>query len=115
MSPDFETLYCYKYRVLDLNKKMAQKVISIPINSIKTVKTGISTDILKRTGKKRRAKRYFSIITDERTLDLEAQSEEMAEFVGTRLTLLIIDLQKNSEWMEKYYDDLYEYDDDNDE
>jgi len=53
------------------------------------VRRGRSTEGLRRTGKDSKADRYFSIISKDRVLDLEASSAEMAEFFATRLTLMI--------------------------
>ena len=54
--------------------------------------------MLKRSGKDKKADRYFSIISDERSLDFEASSAANASLIATRLTLLIIDLKRDSKW-----------------
>jgi len=65
----------------------------------------MSTVTLKRTGKRSRADRYFSIVSKDRTLDIEAASAEMKDFLMTRITLLVIDLKHDMDWMERYYDE----------
>jgi len=64
----------------------------------------LQTDVFRRTGIPRRWDRYFSIVTEDRTLDLEAETPASAEFLASRLMLMIIDIQKNMKWMGRYYD-----------
>ena len=78
------------------------------------MRRGITTDVLKSKGSKKKEDFYFSIIGGARTIDLEAESEEMREFLVTRLTILFIDLNEDKAWLEKVYedDDDEEYDED---
>jgi hypothetical protein len=89
-------------------KSVLAKTKGIPIMNIIDVRRGRSTDVLKRTGRDAKATLYFSLITRERTFDLEAPSIEMAQFIATRLTLLIIDIQRNEKWLNRFYDELEE-------
>ena len=73
--------------------------------------------MLKSKGSKKKEDLYFSIIGGARTIDLEAESEEMREFLVTRLTILFIDLNEDKTWLERIYDDDddEEYEDDDEE
>ncbi len=110
LNSDCTMIYAHKQLIPEITPALEKKVKGISIKSIKNVTRGISTDVFQRTGKKSKQDRYFSIVADDRTLDLEAPSKEMAEFIGTRITLLIIDLKKDMPWMERYYEELDEKD-----
>ena len=106
LSPDADRINTAKVRIMEITTPGQKDAIKgVEVNDIVDIVDGIATDNLKRTGKRARADRYFSIITAERTLDIEAPSAEMKEFLMTRITLLVIDLKKDMEWMERYYDD----------
>jgi hypothetical protein len=105
LTTDLRELKTFKRRVVDEKNGPAleAKMKGVKLANVTEVRRGRSTDGLLRTGKDKHAKRYFSIISKERTLDLEASSDEMAEFIVVRLTLLIIDLQRNRQWMQRHY------------
>ena len=94
-------------RILEAkDEKELAGIKGIPIDSITEIRRGMSTDVFKRTGDASRSDRYFSIVSSERTLDLEAQSAQQCDFLASRLTLLILDLQRNETWLHDYYMNL---------
>jgi len=106
LTSDLREIKTFKRRVTDDDKNAAalsDKAKGVKVASITEVRRGRSTEGLKRTGKDSRADRYFSIVSKDRVLDLEASSAEMAEFFATRLTLMIIDLKRDQQWMKRHY------------
>ena len=76
--------------------------------AVSDVKRGRSTDILKRSGRDSKSASYFSLVTADRTLDFCAPSPQMATFIATRITILIIDARQDEAWLNRYYDELEE-------
>lgn len=83
----------------DLENKVIKRV---EIANISKIVKGMGTEVLQHTGKSSRKNRYFSIICDERSLDLETESSQR-DFLHSRLTLLTIHLQKNHSWLKDWY------------
>lgn len=94
-------------RILEVkNEKELAGIKKVDIDEITGIRRGMSTEVFQRTGNASRSSRYFSIISDSRTLDLEAESAQQCDFLASRLTLLILDLQKNEHWLREYYMNL---------
>ena len=72
---------------------------SIPLHSITTVNPGYTTLVFKQTGKKGKEACCFSIISKHRSLDLEADSEDVAKrwVEGLRALLKYSNVMNSSE------------------
>ncbi|KAH9257840.1 hypothetical protein BASA81_003859 [Batrachochytrium salamandrivorans] len=104
ISPDFEWLMTGRERILEPSKDEMDQIKGVRIADIHDISRGITTEVLERTGKNKKQSRYFSIITNERTLDLEAESKERADFLMSRISLLVLDTQKNKKWLQRFFE-----------
>lgn len=104
ISPDFEWLMTGRERILEPSKDEVDQIKGVRIADIHDISRGITTEVLERTGKNKKQSRYFSIITNERTLDLEAESKERADFLMSRISLLVLDTQKNKKWLQRFFE-----------
>ena len=103
---EFTEILTYRKRIMEDQRTGKEKIKGIPIQTISDVTTGLSTEVLRRTGKSNRAGRYFSIVCKDRTMDFECPTEETCMFIATRMKLLIIDLKRDREWMHRHYDEM---------
>ena len=65
---------------------------------------GINTPNLQKHGKLKLINKYLSLLSNECNLDIEASSDSTAFFLWSRLCLMIMDQQKNLDWVKRYYD-----------
>ncbi len=104
ISPDFEWLMTGKERILEPDAMERQELKGVRIADIHDITKGIATEVFETTGKPKKQSRYFSIITNERTLDLEAESKDRADFFFARISLLVIDTQQSRKWLQRYFE-----------
>jgi len=104
LSTDHQHLNIAKKRNLEPSEEELEKIKRIPIADIKGIKKGISTDVLAATGKLSKENKYLSIVSDERTLDLELPDQKQREFLASRLELLVISLQKDEQWFDRFHE-----------
>jgi len=91
-------------RILEaVTEREKASIKQVKVQDVTEIKKGKSTEVFERTGVESKARRYFSIVTPDRTLDIEVISLEQRDFLATRIALLVIDSQKNEEWLEKHY------------
>lgn len=91
-------------RILEaVTEKEKSSIKKVKIENITEIKKGISTEVFDRTGIESKAKRYFSLVTPERSLDIEVAARETREFLSTRLSLLVADIQRNEDWLDRHY------------
>lgn len=91
-------------RIVEATEKEEVKIKSVKVMNISAIHKGMSTAVLKRKGNKATAHKYFSIITPERTLDLQAETRKVRDFLVSRLTLLVIDTLQDMEWLQDFYE-----------
>lgn len=103
LSTDHEWLNIAKKRNLEPSEADLEHMKRINVKDVIKITKGIQTETLEATGKHRQEHRYLSIHTNERSYDLEAPDHRQREFLFSRLTLLVIHLQKNEEWFEQFY------------
>jgi curved DNA-binding protein CbpA len=104
ISPDFEWIMTGRERILEPTAYEREEMKGVRIKDIHEITRGITTEVFERTGKPKRQSRYFSIVTNERTLDLEAESKERADFYVSRISLLVLDTQKNKKWLLRHFE-----------
>ncbi len=104
ISPDFEWINTGHERILEPEEWEKPNIKGVKISEIIDIARGIATDVFARTGYASKHKRYFSIITPDRTLDIEMESVERADFLFSRLSLLVLDSQKNQKWLQRYFE-----------
>lgn len=83
--------------------KEKDSIKSVSMSSITEVKKGMKTEVFLRTGTLSRQQHYLSIISPERTLDIETETIEQRNFLATRISLLVFDLQRNKEKLFNHY------------
>lgn len=83
--------------------KERDSIKSVSMSSITEVKKGMATEVFLRTGSLSRQQHYLSIISPERTLDIETETVEQRNFLATRISLLVFDLQRNKEKLFNHY------------
>lgn len=104
ISPDFQWLCIAKERILEPNSQQLEGIKRVRILDIHELTRGITTEVFERTGKPKKQGLYFSIITNERTLDLECESKSRADFLLSRISLLVLDTQKNKKWLQRHFE-----------
>jgi len=107
LSTDHKHLNVARKRNLEPTEAEMAQIKQVEIAKIFDIKKGLTTDVLTQTGVLKREKRYFSLCTEERTLDLEAPDNKQRDFLYSRLTLLVIQLQQNLEWFKRFYEEGY--------
>ena len=108
MSPDGVSLCIGKEQImLDEIALKEQKgpppFDSIPFDEITDLVRGRKTELLAKKGKKNKEDLYFSVLAGDKTINLEADSPDVADFLSTRMTLLIIDVKKDEDWLDRHY------------
>mmetsp|Transcript_5697 Transcript_5697/g.7453 ORF Transcript_5697/g.7453 Transcript_5697/m.7453 type:complete len:273 (-) Transcript_5697:702-1520(-) len=83
--------------------KEKASIKQIEMEKISEIKKGMSTEVFERTGSESKQRKYFSIVGSERTLDIEVISVEQRDFLATRIALLVLDCQKNEDWLRTHY------------
>ncbi|GBG34415.1 DnaJ family protein [Hondaea fermentalgiana] len=103
LSTDHEWLHIAKKRNLEPSEAELENMKRIKIQDVTKVTKGMQTGALLATGSLRKEHKYLSILTADRSYDLEAPDQRQREFLHSRLTLLVIHLQKNEEWFERFH------------
>lgn len=83
--------------------KERESIKTVSMSTITEVKKGMTTEVFLRTGTLSRQHHYLSIISPERTLDIETETMEQRNFLATRISLLVFDLQRNKEKLFNHY------------
>lgn len=104
ISPDFEWLLTGVERNLEPTPEAREKMKGVRIKDIHEITRGICTEVFARTGYPKKQSRYFSIITADRSLDIEAETKERADFLVSRISLLVLDVQKNKKWLHRHFE-----------
>jgi curved DNA-binding protein CbpA len=104
ITPDFEWFMTGRERILEPTAAEREEMKGVRISDIHEITRGITTEVFEKTGKPRKQSRYFSIITTERTLDLECESKERCDFLVSRISLLVLDTQKNKKWLQRHFE-----------
>lgn len=104
ISPDFEWINTGPERILEPQEWEKTYIKGVRILDIIDITRGINTDVFARTGSRAKHNRYISLITPDRTLDIEMERPDRADFMFSRLSLLVIDHQKNKKWLQRYFE-----------
>eukprot|EP00924_Labyrinthula_sp_SR-Ha-C_P011271 snap_masked-scaffold_48-processed-gene-1.103-mRNA-1 protein AED:0.43 eAED:0.43 QI:0/-1/0/1/-1/1/1/0/585 len=81
-----------------------KSIKGVKLTDIVEIKLGINTDVFKRTGLKEKEETYFSIVSKERSIDMECVSKQQRDFLASRINLLRCCEQKDFEEIKKHYE-----------
>jgi len=104
ISPDLQWLITFKDHVLEPTPEQLAQFKRVRVTDVIDVTGGLSTEVFLRSGSRKRVAHYFSVVTADRTLDLETAETTMSDLMLSRLSLTVADLQKNRGWVARYYD-----------